>query len=97
MIAPELVGTALFGNAPRKRTGPPPKGGFPAWPNSASATGNSSPPPGVDPPDKARGPEPGAIPCSGPRGLGSHLASPTLGDQFRWEPTFSWLWCAARD
>jgi hypothetical protein len=26
--------------------------------------------------------EPGAIPCSGPRGLGSYLASPTFGDQF---------------
>jgi hypothetical protein len=32
--------------------------------------------------DKARGPEPGAIPCPGPRGLGSYLASPTSGDQF---------------
>jgi putative transposase len=34
---------------------------------------------------KAQGPEPGAIPCPGPRGLGSYLASPTSGDQFSWE------------
>jgi hypothetical protein len=31
---------------------------------------------------KARGPEPGAISGPGPRGLGSYLASPTIGDQF---------------
>ncbi|MFF1880085.1 IS3 family transposase [Pseudarthrobacter sp. NPDC058196] len=31
---------------------------------------------------KLKGPEPGAIPRSGPRGLGSYIDSPTFGDQF---------------
>jgi hypothetical protein len=33
--------------------------------------------------NKARGPEPGAIPCSGPRSISSYLTSPSFGDQFK--------------